>query len=387
MYRLKKELFIRKHIGQAMVLRIFLIGISLVIVLLGAPEKSYSMIQGPCGDCHTMHNSQDGAPMSLDATDNPKDDLLRTTCFGCHAQGGSTPTVMMGSTIVPQVMHSGVNDLAGGNFGYITGMAGSGASNNKGHNIAALTGRDDTLYGPPGFIHGDHFVNTDTLSCASWRAGCHGVRRATDTTKYGTGISGSHHKNVNGQLADATWPYESYRFLHRVKGLESPDWEENATADNHNEYSATSSPLQLDCATRCHTTSGMVISRSGTISGYCATCHSLFHTLSYSGFDGIGDSIISPFIRHPTDVSLPSTGEYAAYTQYNLSAPVGRLSVPAVSSSLVTPGSDAVTCLSCHVAHASDYPDMLRWDYSTMVAGDGGAVADTGCFVCHSTKD
>ena len=128
----------------------------------------------------------------------------------------------------------------------------------------------------------------------------------------------------------------------------------------------------------------MVRSRSGTISGYCATCHSQFHSLQS---DGIGDTIDSPFIRHPTDVSLPATGEYADYTEYNLNAPVGRLTVPAVSSSVVTPGSDAVTCLSCHVAHASNYPDMLRWDYTTMITGDAGTAAGTGCFVCHTSKD
>ncbi|MCD6526409.1 MAG: hypothetical protein J7K75_05430 [Desulfuromonas sp.] len=128
----------------------------------------------------------------------------------------------------------------------------------------------------------------------------------------------------------------------------------------------------------------MVISRSGTISGYCATCHSQYHTLSYEEFEGIGTTISSPFLRHPTDIVLPSTGGYADYTQYNLDAPVGRLTVPEASSSVVTPGSDVVTCLSCHVAHASNYPDMLRWDYSTMMAGGGGS---GGCFICHSTKN
>lgn len=95
----------------------------------------------------------------------------------------------------------------------------------------------------------------------------------------------------------------------------------------------------------------------------------------------------SPFIRHPTDLSLPVTGEYASYPVYNVNAPVVRLLVPAVSSSAITPGSDAVMSLSCHVAHASDFHDMLRWDYSTMVAGNGGAASNTGCFTCHTTKD
>jgi len=86
---------------------------------------------------------------------------------------------------------------------------------------------------------------------------------------------------------------------------------------------------------------------------------------------------VSPFIRHPTDVSLPATGEYTAYKGCKLSAPVARLTVPDGASSSVAPGSDAVMCLSCHVAHASNYPDMLRWDYSTMIAGNGGTASGT----------
>ena len=118
-----------------------------------------------------------------------------------------------------------------------------------------------------------------------------------------------------------------------------------------------------------------------------STCHGNFHTLATSTSDGIGVDAVSPFIRHPTDFSLPATGEYAAYISYSLNAPVARLSVPAAPDSGVSPGSDAVMCLSCHVAHASDYPSMLRWDYETMIAGNAGAAGNTGCFVCHTTKD
>jgi len=67
---------------------------------------------------------------------------------------------------------------------------------------------------------------------------------------------------------------------------------------------------------------------------------------------------VSPFIKHPKDVSLPATGEYTACTGYKLSAPVSRLTVPDGVSSCVAPGSDAVMFLSCHVAHASNYPEM-----------------------------
>ncbi len=361
----------------------------------------HAMISGICSDCHTMHNSQDNAPMNFDNSTTPNENLTRGSCFGCHAQGGGSPIVTVGNSVIPQVMHSSSVALAAGNFGYITGMAGSGAADSKGHNIDGLTGVDSVLYAPPGGIVNvggpshvlGNTVNTNTLTCAG-NNGCHGYRHygpGGDSTYRVKGITGSHHKNVDGQLDQATEPANSYRFLMAVKGLESSDWQENASSSNHNEYYALPAPIQLGCsspAVKCHEgPGGLTQPPDGTMSQFCATCHGNFHTLTTSESDGVGSVANSPFIRHPTDLSLPVTGEYADYTVYNINAPVARLTVPAVSSSVVTPGSDAVMCLSCHMSHASDYPDMLRWNYDTMISGNAGAAAGTGCFVCHTTKD
>ncbi len=387
----------RVNIGRHGIKGILLVAFGSVLCCASA----YGAIQGVCSDCHTMHNSQGNAAMNFDGGSAPNEQLTRGDCFGCHAQGGSSATIMMGTTVVPQVMHSGANALAGGNFGYITGMAGSGAADSKGHNIGPLTGTDSVLYAPPGGIVNiggpshvtGRTVNTNTLTCAG-NNGCHGYRHygsGGDNLYKVKGVTGSHHKNVDGQLTIADEPANSYRFLMGVKGLESPDWEEFPSSSNHNEYFALAAPVQLGCsspAVKCHKgPGGLTQPPDGTMSQFCATCHGNFHTLTTTESDGVGGVAASPFIRHPTDLSLPATGEYAAYTVYNVNAPVARLSVPAVSSSVVTPGSDAVMCLSCHVAHASDYPDMLRWDYSKMIAGDGGAASNTGCFTCHTTKD
>ena len=89
----------------------------------------------------------------------------------------------------------------------------------------------------------------------------------------------------------------------------------------------------------------------------------------------------SPWIRHPTDIALPSTGEYGGYdpvNNYSVEAPVAWLD-PANP----TRAGAVVMCLSCHRAHGSPYPDMLRWDYNAMVAGGGGS---GGCFTCHTQK-
>ncbi len=351
-------------------------------------------IQGACSDCHTMHNSQDNAPMNFDDSATPNDNLTRGTCYGCHAQGGASAIEMYGISRIPQVLHTGATDLAGGNFAYITGLKGSGAADSKGHNISDLTGTDSTLYGPPGgirqFYHDDGgTVNTDNLGCAGTN-GCHGYRYAADSRP--EGITGAHHTNADGQLDNPTEPGNSYRFLMGVKGFESDDWQEYASAGDHNEYFGLDVPIQLGCsgsaALSCHASGGGGIQPpDGSMSQYCATCHGNFHTLATSSSDGVGTVAESPFIRHPTDLSLPATGEYASYTVYDLSAPVARLVVPAAAASSVVPGSDAVMCLSCHVSHASNFPDMLRWDYTTMVANNAGAAAGTGCFVCHSTKD
>ena len=102
---------------------------------------------------------------------------------------------------------------------------------------------------------------------------------------------------------------------------------------------------------------------NNTISGFCGTCHGYFHLI-----EGIGGDTSSPFVRHPTDIVLPISGEYGSYNpnsgtnEYSVEAPVARTTVPSSISNTVTPGTDVIMCLSCHKAHASDYPDILRWD-------------------------
>ncbi len=353
-----------------------------------------AQITGICSNCHTMHNSQDGLVMAnYGGETGPNDFLTRGSCLGCHAQGGPNRVVTIGPDRIPQVFHTDALDLAGGNFAYITGAKGGGASDAKGHNIIGLTNQDAMLYAPPGGIkqsfHDDGFiVNAANLGCAGTN-GCHGYR----LTSLGSGIAGlkgSHHQNVDGRCDTAVDPWDSYRFVIGLKGLEDPNWE-NSSPTAHNEYFGRTTPIQLGCSggseVSCHG-SNSVRPPDGTISQFCATCHGNFHTLQTARSDGVGTVAVSPFIRHPTDLALKTSGEYAAYTTYSVEAPVARTgAVPTTPSATVTPGSDAVMCLSCHAAHATDYPDMLRWDYTKMVAHNAGTAAGTGCFVCHTTKD
>ncbi len=382
-------------------MRLFL----LIFFLLGGWGKGWAL-QGMCSNCHTMHNSQGNQPMTYNST-SPNKLLLRADCYGCHAQGGSQAIATWGASQIPQVYHTDPKDLAGGNFAYITGLksGGDGGSGSEyGHNVISLVGIDSINNNvPPGGINqyghndGQNFINWSTgereFLCAG-ENGCHGTRIWGSGKKGLDAIRGAHHRNING-WCNGTQVYNSYRFLIGVKGWEDNDWQYIASTNDHNEYFGRGVPVRLGCGggneVGCHGYDGNIRPPDGTISQFCASCHGNFHTLQTGTSEGIGSSPSSPFIRHPTDLTLPNSGEYANYNNgtltYSLLAPVARTTEPINGpSSTVTPGSDAVMCLSCHYAHAGPYPDMLRWDYRTCVAG-GGYNSNCGCFVCHTTKD
>ncbi|MDY7001942.1 MAG: cytochrome c3 family protein, partial [Thermodesulfobacteriota bacterium] len=215
--------------------------------------------------------------------------------------------------------------------------------------------------------------------------GCHGYRYKDPGTIESNMMKGTHHQNVDGKCDTADDLYNSYRFLLGVKGLENTtDRWQNKDANSHNEYFGADTPMSdYNNCFKCHAFAGggpmFASPASQTISGFCGTCHDDFHFLY-----GIGGDTSSPFTRHPSDIVLPGTGEYAGYVTYSVEATVGRTTVPDAISGSVSPGNDVVTCLSCHAAHATNYDDMLKWDYDDMVAGGGGS---GGCFTCHTTKD
>lgn len=320
----------------------------------------------------------------------PNRALTRGSCLGCHGQNSGSKILDIGGSMIPQVLHTDATDLAGGNFRYILE-----GNDSNGHNVNELGNNDDTLTVPPGQFHAHGITNT-SFSCAGDN-GCHGYRSSSfDSFR---SLEGAHHANVDGQLLTADTVPNSYRFLYGVKGYEnetnSADRWQNVSSSSHNEYFGASTPTDYaaDGCGACHSSKfinnvveTLVKPSSQTISGFCTTCHGNFHLLA-----GIGGNIVSPFIRHPTDISINNHGassEYAGYTTYNINAPVGRLLVPTSASDVVEPANDTVTCLSCHVAHASAYPDMLRWDYNNMIAETNDPQQkDTGCFICHTTKD
>jgi predicted CXXCH cytochrome family protein len=356
-----------------------LVSILSIVLLYGFSDAAVS---GSCVACHTMHNSQNGVPMNLDNNAIPNATLLRGNCAGCHAQNTANNVVTLSGANIPQVLHTAATDLAGGNFHYFDGMSGT---QNKVHNVSDLPSPYNTqdavlLNSPPGYLSGydpssGKFNTSNRLSCAGAN-GCHGNRDQTDEN---LAIKGAHHTddtvlkfgtiNETNQGASVG---TSYRFLYKVHGGEASDWQ-NTNSTHHNEYKGAA------FGGRGQTQNWATVV---TISDLCAECHGKFHAGGLTSDSGIGTA--SPWLRHPTDAVLPGTGEYTSIsTTYNVTAPVGRQSIPNnMTTAVAISGgtADTVTCLSCHQAHGSSYPDILRWDYTNHLA------AGTGCLVCHTGK-
>ncbi|NDY43636.1 hypothetical protein G3N55_12410, partial [Dissulfurirhabdus thermomarina] len=300
--------------------------------------------------------------------------LLKKDCVGCHGGAGAATidgagTPIVASAAMPSYPPDGSasSALAGGNFYWVL------ADGTRGHNCLAIPGmpQDPNISWTPGFgtdydacfvCHSfanfmpagipNNFDAQECYACHLRISSCESCHRP------------AHHAPDGGPgpVGEAGgW----YRFLISsyhpdpvlgVVGIEDPDWEQTVSAADHNEYNGASSPEGYP---------------DHSLSHFCAGCHGDFHG-NHNSLHGDG---ASPWIRHPTHIALPASGEYALYNTadgatpgpYDPMVPVARdpgvLPGMAAASAQVTPGSDQVMCLSCHRAHGSPYPDALRWDY------------------------
>ncbi len=336
-------------------------------------------VTGRCDNCHTMHNSQNGA--SLD-DGGPYETLLKGGCIGCHSHATETQTYSLGTSTVPVVNHTGgvpATYLAGGNFYWV--LNGDDA---KGHNVYGLANQDaaiTTTEGAPGDVNG---------SCGA--TSCHVTLAAETTSLGGPGGCQGCHLNVMHHADDGTgtkyvdtaakgW----YRFLSGhmtggddpgVAGIEHSGWgPSNGTVGgtDHNEYLGV--PVVK---------TGSTTLANKSMTAFCCGCHGNFHVEQ----DSSGN-----WIRHPSDAVIPDTlgSEYASMSNsYNPEVPVARPAgfagwVTGSPSAVATAGTDMVMCLSCHRPHGSPNDDMLRWDYADMIAGD--PLKSGGCFACHTEKN
>ena len=350
--------------------------ISFTVVLAAALAATLSRpvsasVSGPCGNCHTMHNSQGGNSMVVGGGES-KPALLINDCVGCHTGtniGGTTPYVLSDSG-KPTF---GENTLAGGNFWWVENV-----DDAKGHNVFEANPDEALSGGAPGRNIGCGGIGSNSchknlhlpyssgsgLNGKQGCTGCHMISSLNGTKGFHHADDGLPGENTLVNSAEQGW----YRFLtghemhhgggHGVSGIEHDKWNYGADASSHNEYLGVPGTGNIS---------------THTMTSYCCGCHANFHDQESGGC----------WIRHPSDAVIPNKGEYALMSKaYNPLVPVARPSLATVSNT-VAPGTDMVMCLSCHVAHGSPYDDLLRWDYALMEAGSSNT---GGCFVCHAGK-
>jgi predicted CXXCH cytochrome family protein len=365
-------------------------GLATICLVFGLTSNASAAIAGrTCDECHTMHNSQGGADMIITAlggtpaapTDEaPEKNLIRISggCAGCHGDGTANAAALGGSGDDTPRVNDPVNPLAGGYFDDSDTLAKSTQHDVSDFNFAA-----DLTFGVAGTIPGGTYANPGGQITCSGTSGCH--------------EEGGHHNNnattdvaTRSLAGTGSTAGDSYRFLYvrnstsgaklgYVAGIEDADWEYTKTDNttDHNQYRGENVNWK---------TTGTSSSDPTTISRFCGGCHGNFHGPLGNTVDSSGT-----WIRHPTDYAMPTTvgSEYVGYSTYRVDIPVASIDAGAVGSAVATDVSAAanriVTCLSCHRAHGSDQADLLRFDYSTMIAHT--ASVTTGCFACHTTKD
>jgi len=342
-----------------------------VFFMLVLSYSAQARVTGPCVNCHTMHNSQGGLPMTLSGSSTPNAALLITECIGCHTgqNDGSNDTPFVFDTTVPLYRTTGTevdsNTLAGGNFYWVANI-----SNRMGHNVLGIAGPDTIL--PPG---GDGTFSNQ-LRCAG-ALGCHG--RPSDANQI-TALRGGHHYKNHAVWQDGTTLAASYRFLDGIQGFGDTKYEFHPDDQKHNKYYGIDRTDEIEAA-------------NGTISSLCARCHQYYHDGSGSVVSGTAFGA-GVWIRHPTDFDMSRASTSDEYKEYNggngsgniysVISPVATSDTSANVNEVIYSVSDdaVVMCLSCHRAHGTPNNGLLRWDYKSWPGG-----GFNGCAICHTSKD
>lgn len=346
--------------------------LAMIVLLLGVfspQEASWARtdaIKQPCANCHTMHNSQGGAPVFGDGSvQQPA--LLTNTCYGCHSGdnvAGGMPMVFNATPTEPFYMDTGTEfdhkTLAGGSFSWAEGNPLTG------HNVIGLAAPEYRT--PPGGTRTFGPGPETALTCAG-TYGCHGdLSVASDILA----IYQTHHAAEQTQPMDGSSLVKSYRLLNGIAGYEDPDYEFTVSSSDHNQYKGVARGEDTDPGT--------------SISHSCAVCHGNFH--SGAGDAGIaGASFASPWLRHPVDYAMGLTGEYGGYggsgvNAYNVATPLGSNDVTTRKDVVSGAGNAIIVCVTCHRAHGSPYDYSLRWNYLSWPTE-----GHNGCGDCHTEKN
>jgi hypothetical protein len=347
----------------------------LLVVFAGRPAAFHSGGVAECGGCHSMHAPKAGGSYLLVGTD------ASSTCLTCHMHAGDTGPSSYHVATADADMPAGVPPKQrgpGGDFGWlrkdytftVRGTTTTELGETHGHNIVAVDTSfvaDTTKTTAPGGSY-----PSSQLGCQSCHDP-HGRARRLSDGSYVNAIytPGSQNAPIigsgsyNNSLTPA--PGQAVGVYRLLRGL----------GDNTQGVTFTGVPIAVVPSTynrtEASTQTRVAYGATGinTWGYWCGTCH--------PGMHSSGNYV------HPVDQSLNST----VAANYNMYVKSGDLTGTSANSftSLVPfientddiatlqahaknddtylngPGtSDKVSCLSCHRAHASGFPEMLRWN-------------------------
>lgn len=278
------------------------------------------VVDGPCVNCHTMHDSQNGAAVNAGG---PNDALLKGAgCAGCHAHGAANGATGIATSGIaaPQVADA-TNPLSGGYFTIAD-------ADNTHHNVLDLTDNQDAvlLNVPPGGADlGSQLTCSD---CHNGSGGHHGTNAGYRLLG---GVTGTPAANYGVDLASTD------------KAGERQNAQYNATAMNT----------------------------------FCANCHGTFH-----GAANQNGSVAGTFVRHPTDISVANGATAPSIVAMNWGTDLSQVPVGSLNGAGVT--NDIVMCISCHVPHGGSRADLLAFNYDATDNIAGNGAASVGCESCHS---
>lgn len=299
-----------------------------------------------CQGCHTMHNSQNNAPVDA-AHPNGNAYLLNAgnpsdTCLRCHANYGQ--------------FRSGEGFGPGGDFYWVTrtftwvsrGTTYNSTGDSHGHNVispARGIAQDATLTSAPG---GDFL--SSRLGCTS----CHDP-----------------HGNQNFRLLYGTQLGPIYGGIRYSFQYPAP----LAKGNSRNTYGTNSG---------VETNTDHTIYKSG-MSDWCANCHRDFHSDYTTDFTHptrpMGSVVAATYNAYVSTADPVSGNEATSYW--------GLVPFEAVNVDLATAdpanytqgptGVDEVMCLTCHRAHSSPFADISRWDMGVvLISGSHPNTSDVG---------
>lgn len=351
----------------------FLAVAALLLLASGTPQAFHSGGVAECSGCHSMHGAPSGGSFLLVGTD------ASSACLSCHMHAGDTGPSSYHVATADADMPVGKAPLQrspGGDFGWLrktyTGVIRNQPftewGQSHGHNIVAV----DTVFAADTdntVAPGGTFPSSQ-LGCTSCHDP-HGRARRLSNGDYVNAIynpgstnapiigSGSYKTSLDPAAGQAVGVYRLLRGLG-----------DNSQGVTFNGVAIAIAPggyNQSEATNQVRVAYGH--DGANTWGNWCGTCHTVQHTAKnvHPVDQSLGDVATgyNAYVKSGDLTGTAATSFTSLVPFVEATGTIGTLKAHSsnTNSYLNGPGtSDKVSCLSCHRAHASGWPEALRWN-------------------------